>query len=173
MPISRPSTRSRSRRAHIIDRPADLFSPRRSIARSPGASTSAGVRSRIAAPISRAAWESSARRAGLGLADAIEAASGFPVPQEAKIGLGYKLNSVVETVGVEVGWIWNPWRDLTVRVSFAFASAVGAQVSIKPNFLATKQQFFTRFAEDYMEDPDQEVPSSSRRWELAVGWRVF
>ncbi len=109
---------------------------------------------------------------GLALADVIQLATGFPVPQEANIGLGYKVNSVVETLGVEVGWVWYPWRNLTLRLSIGFAAAVGAQVSITPNFLSTTQQLFTHFAEDYAAELLQKhlvIPTVG----LAVGWRLF
>ena len=41
---------------------------------------------------------------GLALADVIQLASGLMVPQEARIGLGYEVTTVVETLGIEVGW---------------------------------------------------------------------
>src|SRR4051794_7105865 len=43
---------------------------------------------------------------GLAVAAVIELATGFPVPQEANIGFGYEVTTVVEMMGVEVGWIW-------------------------------------------------------------------
>lgn len=86
---------------------------------------------------------------GLALASVIQLATTLPAPQEANVGFGYEVHTVVETLGVEVGWIWYPWRDLTVRFALAFAAPVGAQISIKPNFASTLQQPFTRFAEAY------------------------
>jgi hypothetical protein len=110
--------------------------------------------------------------AGVGLAAVIEAASGFPAPQVPNIGLGYELHSVVETLGGEVGWIWYPWRNLTVRVSLGFAATVGAQVHLHPNFASTIQRPFTRFAEDYIQQLIERylfVPTVG----VAVGWRLF
>jgi hypothetical protein len=108
----------------------------------------------------------------LALADVISLATGVPIPQEANIGLGYEANTVVETLGVELGWMWYPWRDLTVRVGVGFAAPVGVQVSITPNFASTLQQPFTKFAEDYSADLLKKhliVPTVS----LAVGWRLY
>jgi hypothetical protein len=109
---------------------------------------------------------------GLALADVIQLATSFPAPQEARIGLGYDVHTVVETLGVEVGWIWYPWRDLTLRVALGFAAPVGAQVSIEPNFASTIQRPFTRFAEAYGEELIEKnlfIPTVG----LAVGWRLF
>jgi hypothetical protein len=108
----------------------------------------------------------------LALADVIQLATGFTVPQEAQIGLGYEATTVVETLGVEVGWMWFPWRDLSVRVSLAFAGAVGAQVHIEPNFAATAQAPFTQQAERYAEHFIETyfmVPTVG----VALGWRLF
>ncbi len=109
---------------------------------------------------------------GLALADVIQLATTFPVPQEANVGLGYDVHTVVETLGIEVGWIWYPWRDLTVRFALGFAAPVGAQVHIQPNFASTVQQPFTRFAQDYGEELIEKylfIPTVG----LAVGWRLF
>lgn len=109
---------------------------------------------------------------GLALADIIEQATGFPAPREPRLGLGYRITSVAEMVSLELGWIWYPWRNLTVRASLACAVAVDAQVSIKPNFASTLQRPFTRFAEDYGADLIKKyliIPTVG----LAVGWRLF
>jgi hypothetical protein len=109
---------------------------------------------------------------GLLLADAVQLATGVMAPQVANIGLGYTINSVVETLGGEVGWIWNPTRGLTLRVSIGVAAAVGAQVRITPNFLATTQQVFTQFAEAYTEDLLKKyliIPTVG----FGVGWQIF
>jgi hypothetical protein len=109
---------------------------------------------------------------GLGLADVIRAATGVQLPQEANIGLGYEINTVVEMLGVEVGWIWFPWRDLTVRFALGFSGPVGVQMSIKPNFASTIQQPFLRQAESYAEDLIQKhllAPTVG----LALGWRLY
>jgi hypothetical protein len=108
----------------------------------------------------------------LALGPVIELATGFPVPQEASVGFGYSVHTVVETFGGEVGWVWYPWRGLTLRVSLAFAAAVGAQVDITPNFASTIQQPFTRFAEAYAEDFIKKyflIPTVG----FAVGWKLF
>lgn len=109
---------------------------------------------------------------GLVLGDVVQLATSFPVPRQGPTGFGYRADTVVETVGVEVGWIWYPWRNLTIRLSLAFASAVSAQVSITPNFLSTAQRPFTRFAEDYAEELIEKhliIPTVG----LAAGWRLF
>ena len=109
---------------------------------------------------------------GLALADVISLATTFPAPQQAGLGFGYDVHTVVETLGVEVGWIWYPWRSLTVRFSLAFAAPVGAQIDIKPNFASTLQRPFTRFAESYGEELIEKylfIPTVG----LAVGWRLF
>jgi hypothetical protein len=109
---------------------------------------------------------------GLALADVIQLATRFTVPQDARIGLGYEVTTVVETLGIEVGWIWYPWRGLTIRVALAFAAAVGAQVSIEPNFASTVQRPFTQQAEKYAEDLIEKhfyIPTVG----LALGWRLF
>ena len=109
---------------------------------------------------------------GLALADVIQLATGLQVPEEARIGLGYEVHTVVETLGIELGWIWYPWRDLTVRCSIAFAAPVGAQVSIHPNFASTIQQPFTSAAEsraEHLLETDLLLPTVG----LAVGWRLF
>jgi hypothetical protein len=108
----------------------------------------------------------------LALADVIQIATGFTVPQEAQIGLGYEATTVVETLGVEVGWMWFPWRDLSVRVSLAFAGAVGAQVDLEPNFASTAQRPFLQQAEHYAEHFIETyflVPTVG----VALGWRLF
>lgn len=109
---------------------------------------------------------------GLLLADVVQLATGMPSPQVPDIGLGYTVNSVVETLGGEVGWIWDPWRGLTVRVSIGIAAAVGAQVSITPNFLAAQQQAYTRFVEQYGEELLKNhliIPTVG----VGVGWKLF
>jgi hypothetical protein len=109
---------------------------------------------------------------GLAVAEVISLATSFPVPQEPNVGFGYTVDTVVETLGVEVGWIWYPWRDLSLRVALAFAGPVGAQVSISPNFASTLQRPFTRFAESYAEELIEKyllVPTVG----IGVGWRLF
>ena len=109
---------------------------------------------------------------GLALADVIQLATTFPVPQEASVGFGYRVHTVVETLGVELGWIWYPWRNLTVRFSLAFAAPVGAQISIKPSVASTLQRPFTQFAEAYGEELIEKylfIPTVG----LALGWRLF
>jgi hypothetical protein len=109
---------------------------------------------------------------GIGLAPVIQLVTGLMVPQEANVGLGYEITSVIEVLGVEVGWIWYPWRDLTVRVSLAFTGAVGAQVDIQPNFASTIQKPFTQAAERRAQEileRDFMIPTVG----VAVGWRLF
>src|SRR5262249_54758235 len=104
--------------------------------------------------------------------DVIQLATGFMVPQEARIGLGYEATTVVETLGIEVGWVWYPWRDLTVRAALAFAGAVGAQVSLEPNFTSTIPRPFTQQAAKYAEAPSEKhcrIPTGGG----ALGWRLF
>jgi hypothetical protein len=106
------------------------------------------------------------------LADVVQLATGFPVPRLGQIGLGYHIDTEVETLGVEVGWMWQPWRSLTLRVSLGFAAAVAAQVQIAPNFAARSQQLFVRFAEDYVAELIEHylfIPTVG----FAVGWRLF
>jgi hypothetical protein len=106
------------------------------------------------------------------LAPIIQLATGFAVPQEAGLGLGYTVHAVVETLGVEVGWIWYPWRDLTIRVALAFYGPVGVQVDIDPNFASRIQRPFTRLAEDYAEQLIEQnllIPTVG----LAIGWRLY
>jgi len=113
-----------------------------------------------------------ALNSGLALADVIELASGVPAPRARNVGLGFKIDTVVETLGIEVGWMWQPWRGLTLRVSLGFAATVGAQVSIAPNFPALSDRSFVRFAENYVADLIQRylfIPTVG----LAVGWRLF
>jgi hypothetical protein len=108
----------------------------------------------------------------LGLGPVIQLATGFTVPPEADVGLGYTIHTSVEMLGVEVGWMWQPWRGLTIRVAFAFSAAVGAQVSITPNFASTIQRPFTQQAEKYAEDFLEKyllIPTVG----LALGWRLF
>jgi hypothetical protein len=112
------------------------------------------------------------KNAGLTLAAVVTAASSFPAPQVALLGFGYDMHTIVETVGGEVGWIWYPWRNITVRVALAFHAAVGAEVSIKPNFASTIQRPFTRFVSAYVEDLIERnlfVPTIG----LAIGWKLF
>jgi hypothetical protein len=108
----------------------------------------------------------------LELAPVIQLATGFMVPQEANIGLGYEGTTVVETLGIEVGWVWYPWRGLTVRVALAFAAAVGAQVSLEPNFASTIQRPFTQAAEHYAEELIENhffIPTVG----VGLGWKLF
>jgi hypothetical protein len=109
---------------------------------------------------------------GIGLVDVIRLASGIQLPQEANIGLGYDVNTVVETLNIEVGWIWYPWRDLTIRVALGFAGPVGVQVSIEPNFASTIQRPFLRAAENYLENLIEDnllIPTVG----VAIGWRLY
>jgi hypothetical protein len=111
-------------------------------------------------------------QAGLALADVINAATGYPIPQIPGIGFGFKIDSIVETVGGEVGWIWYPWRNLTVRVGVAFHAPVAAQVSLEAKFITNGKLPFARFAEDYMAELLRRylyVPTIA----LAVGWRIY
>jgi hypothetical protein len=108
----------------------------------------------------------------LGITSVIEAATGLTAPKEANIGFGFRLNTVVETVGVEVGWIWYPWRDLTVRVALGFAAAVGAQVTVHPNFAPSLEGVFSRLVGNYVEQLIVEhlyIPNLG----LAIGWRLY
>jgi hypothetical protein len=112
------------------------------------------------------------KQGSLALADAINAATGFPIPQIPGIGFGFKMNTVVETVGGEVGWIWYPWKGLTVRVGVAFHAPVGAQVSVTPKFFTNGRLPFAHFAEDYVAELLKRylyVPTIA----LAVGWRIY
>ena len=112
------------------------------------------------------------KEAGLALASVITAATSFPAPQAPGLGFGYELHSVVETVGGEVGWIWYPWRGLTVRLALAFHAAVAAEVTLTPNFASTIQRPFTRFAAAYVEELIEEnlfIPTVG----LAIGWQLF
>jgi hypothetical protein len=109
---------------------------------------------------------------GIVLASVVQLATSFPAPSESGVGFGYDVHTVVEMIGVEAGWVWIPWRGLTVRFSLGFSAPVGAQVSIKPNFASTVQRPFTRFAEDYAEELIKKylfVPTVG----LALGWRLF
>lgn len=108
----------------------------------------------------------------LAVADVIHLATGLTAPQEANVGFGYEGHTTVETLGVEIGWIWFPWRDLTVRFSLGFAAPVGAQVSITPNFASTIQRPFTQAAEARGEELIEKylfIPTIG----LAAGWRLF
>jgi hypothetical protein len=110
--------------------------------------------------------------AALAVASVVRAASSFPVPQELNVGFGYELHTLVETVGGEVGWMWYPWRSLTVRVALGFHAAVAAQVHLEPNFASTLQRPFTRFAAAYVEEIIERnlfIPTVG----LAIGWRLF
>jgi hypothetical protein len=109
---------------------------------------------------------------GLALASVIQLATSFPIPPDLNIGFGYRVHTVVETLGVETGWIWYPWRELTVRASLGFAAPVGAQIKIEPNFASTVQRPFVRFAESYGEELLEKylfIPTVG----LALGWRLF
>jgi hypothetical protein len=109
---------------------------------------------------------------GIELADVIRLASNIQLPQEANIGLGYEVNTVVEMLNIEVGWIWYPWRDLTVRVALGFSGPVGVQVSIEPNFASQIQRPFLRAAESYVEDLIERhilLPTVG----LGIGWRLY
>jgi hypothetical protein len=109
---------------------------------------------------------------GLALASVIQLATSVPVPQQANVGFGYEVHTVIETLGVELGWIWNPWAGITLRASIGFAAPVGAQISIEPNFASTVQRPFTRFAEAYGEELIEKyllVPTVG----FAVGWTLF
>jgi hypothetical protein len=109
---------------------------------------------------------------GVGLADVIRLATNIQLPQEQNIGLGYDVHTVVEMLSIEVGWIWIPWRDLTIRVSLGFSGPVGAQVSISPNFSTTAQQPFLRSVESYVEDLIEKhcyIPYAG----VALGWRLY
>jgi hypothetical protein len=110
--------------------------------------------------------------ANIGITSVIQLATGINAPAEANIGFGFKLNTVVETVGVEAGWMWTPWRDLTVRVALGFAGAVGAQVTVTPRFATSLQGVFTRLVGDYLEQLIKEdllIPTVG----LAIGWRLY
>jgi hypothetical protein len=107
-----------------------------------------------------------------GVLSVIQLATGFTAPFEPGIGFEYHLNTLVQTVGVEVGWMWYPRNNLTVRFSLGFAAVVNAHVDIEPNFLASKQRIFTRLASDYAEQLIERhlfIPTIG----LAVGWRLF
>jgi hypothetical protein len=84
----------------------------------------------------------------IGVLSVIQLATGFTAPIEANIGFEYRLSTLVQTVGVEVGWIWYPRSNLTVRLAFGFAATVHANVDIEPNFLSTLQRPFTQLASD-------------------------
>jgi hypothetical protein len=108
---------------------------------------------------------------GLVVAEVLQATGVIP-PADTGIGFGYQVNSRVETLGIEIGWMWFPWRDLTLRASIGFAATVGAQVEIEPNFAAQHQQIFTRISELYLEDLIKTyffVPTIG----FAVGWRLY
>jgi hypothetical protein len=108
----------------------------------------------------------------LGITSVLEAATGIMAPNEVNVGFGFKLDSVVETFGVEAGWMWMPWRDLTVRFALGFAGAVGAQVDLRPNFTTSSQFVFTRLVSNYTEQLIEKylmIPTIG----LAIGWRVY
>jgi len=110
--------------------------------------------------------------AGLALAPVIQAATTFPIPNVPSLGFGLRIKTVVETVGGEVGWIWYPWRDLTIRLSIGVAVAVDAQVSIRPKVSSGLPSVVTRFAESYTEEMIKRyliIPTVG----LAMGWRLF
>ena len=110
---------------------------------------------------------------GLALADVIQVATGYPAPNVPGIGLGFKLDSIVETVGGEVGWVWYPKSNLTLRLGIGVAAAVGAQVSLKAKFNSTTTTVpFARFGEQYIEQLIEHyliIPTVA----LAIGWRLF
>ncbi len=108
----------------------------------------------------------------VGVLALMQLATGLTAPVEPGIGFEYHIDTLVQTVGVEVGWMWNPWRDLTVRVALGFAGTISAHVDIQPNFLASQQRIFTRLAGDYMEQLIEDhlfIPTIG----LALGWRLF
>ncbi len=110
--------------------------------------------------------------ANIGLAGIIEQATGLTAPSDTNLGLGYKLDTLVQTIGVEVGWTWKPWRDLTLRVAVGLASTISARVDVKPNFLSTAQEPFLRLASDYVEGVIEKyffIPTVG----LALGWQLF
>jgi hypothetical protein len=110
--------------------------------------------------------------ANLGITSLIQLATGINPPMEANLGLGFRFNTLVETVGVEVGWMWMPWKDLTLRVSLGFAATVGAQVTVTPNFATSLQGVFTRLVGGYVEDLIEKylyIPTVG----LAIGWRLY
>jgi hypothetical protein len=110
--------------------------------------------------------------ASIGLTGIIEQATGLTAPSNTNRGLGYKLDTTVHTLGIEVGWTWNPWRDLTLRAAIGFAATVSASVDVRPNFLATAQQPFLRLAGDYLEGVIEKylfIPTIG----LALGWQLF
>ncbi len=110
--------------------------------------------------------------ANLAITSVLEAATGISAPNEANVGFGFRLTTVVETLGVEAGWMWTPWRDLTVRVSLGFAGAVGAQVTVTPRFATSLQGVFTRLVGNYLEQVIEEhllIPTVG----LAIGWRIY
>jgi hypothetical protein len=108
----------------------------------------------------------------LGITSVLEAATGIMAPQELRIGFGFRLDAVVETVGIEAGWMWYPWRDLTVRFAIGFHWAVGAQVTVRPNFTTSLQNVFTRLVGDFAEQMITNylyIPTVG----LAIGWRLY
>jgi len=110
--------------------------------------------------------------ANIGLAGIIAKATGLTPPSNTDLGLGYKIDTVVHTVGGEVGWMWRPWRDLTLRVAVGIAATVSANVHLEPNFLSTVQQPFLRLAGDYVSGVIEKylfIPTIG----LALGWQLF
>jgi hypothetical protein len=108
----------------------------------------------------------------IGLVPILEKATGITAPPELNLGYGYRINTLVNTVGVEVGWMWWPWRDLTVRFALGFAATVEANVDIQPNFLSSKQAVFTRLAAFHLEQLIEEhlfIPTIG----LGLGWQLF
>jgi hypothetical protein len=108
----------------------------------------------------------------IGLVAILEQVTGLTAPPDVNLGLGYRISTVVHTVGVEVGWMWWPWRDLTVRVAVGFAATVKANVDIEPNFLSSQQAVFTRPAANRLERIIEDhlfVPTIG----LGLGWQLF
>jgi hypothetical protein len=133
----------------------------------------------------RLGWRPFARRGGyleagygvmavssaMTVAELIERATGRTAPA-ATLGYGFRADAHVHTVSLELGWMWLPWRDLTIRTALGFSATVGADVIFRTNPATPDATVLTRVAGAYVEGLLKRylyVPTLT----LAVGWRLF
>lgn len=112
---------------------------------------------------------------GATTSDVVVLFTGLPLPLSGDGNKDYTLTSMVHMIDAEVGWMWLPWRGLTLRAAIGFAGTVAAKSKIERADQQPMNAVEDMFARSGEEKLDKTYTSYvfAPTFTFAIGWRFF